>query len=329
MVNKINHGHVVFVHARLKAKSCFVQSEQTSEERNTPREHITLKGKARFLKPNNTLTSTMASISSTSSSGRCACMICLSNLLSYEPPPSSDPNEDDNKNDDDEDNSEIGAVFPCGHVFHLKCWNQWQTGKHAKCPTCRQEATLFSKLFISAPPPPQQPDAKVPAQVVLPNLSLEDVFNGNMEEDGVEEELDESQVLLDMRTAEQECPAQMIQKVVSLGCKMRKLRRCDRKRQSELESIKLVLQITQEELEMANEELQKKNRKVLQCEEKLGRIQTLHWQRHRILHEELVSKHANETRALQKELAQARADLALRNRQLLHWTGNEARAENF
>ena len=270
----------------------------------------------------------MASISSTSSSGRCACMICLCNLFSYESSP-SDPNEDDKKNDEDDDNNEIGAVFPCGHVFHLKCWNQWQEGKHDKCPFCRQEATLFSKLFIAAPPPPRQSDAKVPAQVVLPDLSLEDDLNDNQEEDGDEEEVDESQVLLDMRTAEQEDPAQTIQRVVSLGCKMRRLQQCARKRQSELESIKLVLQITQEELELTNEELQKKNRKLLQCEEKLGRIQTLHWQRHRILHEELVSKHTKETRALQKELAQVRADLALRDRQLLHWTGHGSGAGHF
>lgn len=74
------------------------------------------------------------------------CMICLGSLLQAE--------EEDS---DDEDNvyietsiPEIGAVWPCGHCFHLKCWNQW---KKDKCPCCNQHASLFSKIFISAPPP--------------------------------------------------------------------------------------------------------------------------------------------------------------------------------
>lgn len=77
------------------------------------------------------------------------CMICLGSLLQAE------------EDSDDEDNvyietsvPEIGAVWPCGHCFHLKCWNQWNKDK---CPCCNQHASLFSKIFISAPPP-KKPD---------------------------------------------------------------------------------------------------------------------------------------------------------------------------
>ena len=250
-------------------------------------------------------------------------MICLDSLLSYdqESDQLADDEHERSQNQDDADDSqddcdnEIGAVFPCGHVFHLKCWHQWQK---EKCPYCMQEANLFSKLFIGAPPLPQPPSEakKVPAQISLPKVN--DNIVRASDEEGDE---DDRHILLDMRTAEQDGPAKMIQKVVSLGCKMRRLERHAGEASSELESTKLVLQITQEELELTNQELQGKKAKLDHYKGKLARIQAHHWQRHQILHDELVGKHKKETKALQKELAQVKADLALRNRQIAHWTG--------
>jgi Prokaryotic RING finger family 4 len=76
------------------------------------------------------------------------CMFCLFPLL-------GDSADESNDNADQRSNSssrggrnEIGAVFPCGHVFHLTCWQQWNRDK---CPVCNQAANLFSKIFISAP----------------------------------------------------------------------------------------------------------------------------------------------------------------------------------
>jgi len=48
--------------------------------------------------------------------------------------------------------SEIGAVAPCGHVFHQTCFDSWAgVAKKAKveCPTCKFKCREFVRLYLS------------------------------------------------------------------------------------------------------------------------------------------------------------------------------------
>lgn len=47
----------------------------------------------------------------------------------------------------------VGCTVPCGHVFHRKCFETWQTHSAAKrCPCCNVELTTFiDKIHISLP----------------------------------------------------------------------------------------------------------------------------------------------------------------------------------
>lgn len=58
----------------------------------------------------------------------------------------------------------IGAVVPCGHVFHSSCWNRWQSAhkrrcnsdersanEKCKCPMCNAPCDSFVQLFLGEP----------------------------------------------------------------------------------------------------------------------------------------------------------------------------------
>jgi chromosome segregation ATPase len=46
----------------------------------------------------------------------------------------------------------IGSCVPCGHCFHVECYNTWKTtGRSAsktKCPTCNTESSMFCRLYV-------------------------------------------------------------------------------------------------------------------------------------------------------------------------------------
>lgn len=138
------------------------------------------------------------------------------------------------------------------------------------------------------------------------------------------DEKEQRQILLDLRTATQAGPAQTIRKVVSLKSKVRKQRRENRETKSELESTRLVLELTQEELQLAQQELQQERSKLGVCKGKLARIESQHWKRHQFLKNELQYQHNCQILDLRKQLQEAKAELAMRNRQLKHWTGGRS-----
>ncbi|CAB9496553.1 expressed unknown protein [Seminavis robusta] len=296
----------------------------------------------------------MASVLSCSSHN--TCMICLSSLLRHPKPTTHRQDTTCNRGDDvssvgpeDESENEIGAVVPCGHVFHIKCWQLW-AAHEGRCPTCNQDAAIFCKLFISAPPlpspsehPPSPPSSPQPQQKSQQHQQPEEEAQAPVEEISFEtrlgcgtsteeeEEEEQRQILLDMRTAEQQGPAHAIRKVVSLQSKVRKLRRTNRATRKDLESTQLMLDLTQEELTLANQELQQQQSAVHECKDKLWRLQTQHWQRHKILHEELVERHQRQIKGLQKELDDVKTQLAFRNnrrqqQQQHHWAGHNSNA---
>ena len=266
-------------------------------------------------------------------------MICLDSLMSYRRERSSSMSsqlvesssckdasdnltvllEDEEGSANDDDDMDIGCVSNCGHVFHVACWEQWN---EMRCPNCNQKATLFTKLFISAPPlPSRQAGNAIPSSVPQQPVKNEDEKDDDDDNNDHEEE-EERQVLLDMRTAEQGGMAKAIQKVVALKAGMRKMRRQKESTESELKSTRLVLELTQEELDLATQELDQQREKISNFNAKFARLQSQHWSRHGILRDALDEKHEREIRALRKELDQAKSDLVLRNRQLAHWTGN-------
>merc|ERR1712165_425029 len=67
------------------------------------------------------------------------CPICLESLISTSP------------------SKEIGATVPCGHLFHVECFQKWhlynknsstrQTDHHCNCPTCNKETVDFIRLY--------------------------------------------------------------------------------------------------------------------------------------------------------------------------------------
>lgn len=42
----------------------------------------------------------------------------------------------------------IGAVAPCGHCFHVECYQGWARHGGSSCPTCKRSARSFCKLFL-------------------------------------------------------------------------------------------------------------------------------------------------------------------------------------
>jgi Ring finger domain len=277
--------------------------------------------------------------SAMTSSSHSTCIICLSSLLCHPTSTaaaaaakvthqrgirlSSNYTEDDvcSVGDNVEEDNEIGVVVPCGHVFHIKCWQQWAV--HARrCPSCNQDAGLFCRLFISAPPLPTP--CCLPSDMIKPPIQeilITVPSKSNTFQQVLEDEDEERQILLDMRFAEQQGPARAIHKIVSLKSEIRRIRRASSNATDELESTKQALELTQRELQMANLALESQTTKVLGLNDKLTRLQTLHWQRHQILHEELTERHTRQVTSIQKELDQVKAELAFRNRQLAQWTG--------
>lgn len=86
-----------------------------------------------------------------------SCAICLDGLVFDENSPSL-PNAQSNK---------IGAVVPCGHVFHKACWRRWYSAhkrrrsaaaaagqeteaedEKCKCPMCNVPCDNFVELFL-------------------------------------------------------------------------------------------------------------------------------------------------------------------------------------
>jgi hypothetical protein len=47
---------------------------------------------------------------------------------------------------------EIGCATPCGHCYHLECWNGWEKSGRSQassCPLCKARVTMFCKLYLS------------------------------------------------------------------------------------------------------------------------------------------------------------------------------------
>ena len=58
------------------------------------------------------------------------CTICLDSVIGGQP---------------------IGAAYPCGHVFHLECWDGWvasQCSGQPKCAMCNRQSQGFSRLYL-------------------------------------------------------------------------------------------------------------------------------------------------------------------------------------
>ncbi|GAX24430.1 hypothetical protein FisN_4Lh567 [Fistulifera solaris] len=58
------------------------------------------------------------------------CTICLDSVIGVRP---------------------IGGAYPCGHVFHLECWDGWVASQHcrqAKCAMCNRPSEGFSRLYL-------------------------------------------------------------------------------------------------------------------------------------------------------------------------------------
>ena len=232
----------------------------------------------------------MASVLSTAAHN--TCMICLSALLVPRTAPADSccdgsSSLDCSSHTEEDCQAEIGSVFPCGHVFHVTCFEQWSQHQE-RCPNCNQDATLFCKLFLTAPfitPPPAPPAPAAEKPVEFISVAAQQTQNNLMEEEEDEaamnanvddDEKEQRRILLDLRTATQAGPANAIRKVVSLRSRLRKLKREGRTTRDELESTRTVLDITQEELHLASEELEHEKSKVVELQGKLSRIQTQH-----------------------------------------------------
>lgn len=86
------------------------------------------------------------------------CAICLESLVTLPDPKTSfaPPSK-----------SAIGAVVPCGHVFHRACWGRWYSAhkrrqqqqqssssaisSKCKCPMCNSSCDSFVQLFLGEP----------------------------------------------------------------------------------------------------------------------------------------------------------------------------------
>jgi len=82
-----------------------------------------------------------------------SCPICLEPFFPTEDSSSTLTNKHDESGGDDE-RMALGAVDPCGHIFHFHCFALWKanTGNRCKCPQCNQPAKKCIKLFGLAQP---------------------------------------------------------------------------------------------------------------------------------------------------------------------------------
>jgi len=53
----------------------------------------------------------------------------------------------------------LAMVDNCGHVFHIKCINEWRDRGNQNCPTCRQSFTKVCTLYGSIVPITIESDA--------------------------------------------------------------------------------------------------------------------------------------------------------------------------
>ena len=61
------------------------------------------------------------------------CLICLESLIGTE---------------------SFGTSQPCGHPFHVQCFEEWKNHSHrksgaCKCPTCNRPSTSFTRVFLN------------------------------------------------------------------------------------------------------------------------------------------------------------------------------------
>ena len=230
------------------------------------------------------------------------CMICLSSLL-----------EGDNDDDDDDDSTylesdsppEVGAVWPCGHCFHIHCWKQWNK---EKCPVCNQPASLFSKIFISAPPP------KAVARGDLNDDERAELEQYRRMARQPQQQQGPTMLLRDMERQIQDDPqaakAMMTMMMMVQARDMRKAERALEKCQDECEYTKDVLKVVQAELAHANQELSRLKPKTEQLQQEVQRLKQLEAASHR--HE----KDQKQIALLQEKLDRAKDKLALKNKQL-------------
>ncbi|CAB9496554.1 expressed unknown protein [Seminavis robusta] len=223
------------------------------------------------------------------------CMICLFPLLGH----------DDEQHKTASTCSEIGAVFPCGHVFHIHCWRQWNKDK---CPVCNQVASLFSKIFIKTP---------TTASMALKTGELEDPERLELERYR-RRERDEKQasrmLLRDMEKQLEQDPAaaktMMTMMMMVHSRDLRKAERALQKSQEECASKDELLQVVQKDLQDSLNELatvQPKadslQRQVTQLKKESARAQK-------------NQEYKQQVTELQANLDRAKEKLAIKNKQL-------------
>jgi len=266
------------------------------------------------------------------------CMICLSPLLAFEDDGNNEGNNaDDNSSNGslyyDEDNNEkrsrqtqqdgqpdeIGAVFPCGHVFHIKCWQQYtdcckRGYREEKCPNCNQVASLFSRIYIrasssssSSSPPKEKKPAPLSADE---RLELERYRQ--LEREAEEDRL----ALYELEQTSHNDPeglATMTSMLLLVQSKdLRKAELDLAQARDECESTKEILTVTQLELEDATKELADLKPKTEFLTDELDRLK-------RVRREAATMRqhqHAKQLAALQEKVDRYKEKCALKNRQL-------------
>ena len=89
------------------------------------------------------------------------CAICLESLA-----PSNNNQPQQQQQQQQQTWISLGTCVPCGHCFHKKCFQRWNTASardnnDCKCPSCNQVSEKFVELFLDLPvrPPPPVPAA--------------------------------------------------------------------------------------------------------------------------------------------------------------------------
>jgi DNA repair exonuclease SbcCD ATPase subunit len=240
------------------------------------------------------------------------CMICLFPLLENSADESKET-ADNCSSSGSGTNNEIGAVFPCGHVFHLTCWRKWNRDK---CPVCNQAANLFSKIFISAPSNSnsnsnhqQQPSRDLSSSE---RQELER-FRRLARED---ERQEKRMLLCDMEKRVQEDPqGAKTMMTMMMMVQSRELRKTERElhgSKQECQETKEILQVVRTELDDALDKLAQLKNNAASLQQEVHRLKKS--RREAASHK--TDEYKQQIKDLQQKLDRATEKLALKNKQL-------------